>query len=62
MDYLLNIIGILYLVRVARNVLNLIINGLPSKLYLMRMKSVRLITVLNLIINGLPSKLKYLRN
>ena len=38
-------------------VLNLIINGLPSKLSLY-CSSVKGTTVLNLIINGLPSKLR----
>ena len=39
-------------------VLNLIINGLPSKLYWVSLLLKSWIYVLNLIINGLPSKLK----
>ena len=39
-------------------VLNLIINGLPSKLCQRMGTSERITIVLNLIINGLPSKLK----
>ena len=38
-------------------VLNLIINGLPSKLSIRGMRSSK-VPVLNLIINGLPSKLE----
>ena len=56
MDYLLNFIGSLFLAFGITLVLNLIINGLPSK-----QKSLNDMLdankVLNLIINGLPSKL-----
>ena len=43
-------------------VLNLIINGLPSKLSAIGHDSTaEIISVLNLIINGLPSKLQYVK-
>ena len=58
MDYLLNykVCSVSFLVTLF--VLNLIINGLPSKLK-KRLKSDAMVEekVLNLIINGLPSKL-----
>ena len=38
-------------------VLNLIINGLPSKLTAQEVAQAQMYQVLNLIINGLPSKL-----
>ena len=38
-------------------VLNLIINGLPSKQNILTIGAISFIFVLNLIINGLPSKL-----
>ena len=58
MDYLLNI-KICFIVKIVSIVLNLIINGLPSK----PMPEVSYVSimderVLNLIINGLPSKQK----
>ena len=57
MDYLLNI-GTITIACVDDNVvLNLIINGLPSKLNLSNINWTSFV-VLNLIINGLPSKRK----
>ena len=58
MDYLLNnIFPALLNVSGISNVLNLIINGLPSKQKEMLNVVKGKIEVLNLIINGLPSKL-----
>ena len=54
MDYLLNA-GMYMDDTFIEIVLNLIINGLPSKLYEFLVK-VEAVGVLNLIINGLPSK------
>ena len=59
MDYLLNYRDRLVKITGTDKVLNLIINGLPSKqkiIILKRKKTAGL--VLNLIINGLPSKRK----
>ena len=60
MDYLLNKLKkVKHSDEIAR-VLNLIINGLPSKLNSSNgIKSSYLFEVLNLIINGLPSKPLY---
>ena len=56
MDYLLNLI-LLDVLLMLYIVLNLIINGLPSKRNLVNQKLILLkMYVLNLIINGLPSK------
>ena len=44
---------------IAETVLNLIINGLPSKQNIEFRKDAISKMVLNLIINGLPSKLQY---
>ena len=58
MDYLLNLEKKnLFLGSDDKTVLNLIINGLPSKHMDKRPKIITLYGVLNLIINGLPSKL-----
>ena len=59
MDYLLNFKGSAIELEMAICVLNLIINGLPSKRICVVSFSLFLkhLTVLNLIINGLPSKL-----
>ena len=57
MDYLLNLINIPSVLDCTNSVLNLIINGLPSK-HLSYLEYDHLsFFVLNLIINGLPSKL-----
>ena len=56
MDYLLNFVYLTEVV-VTYHVLNLIINGLPSKLHQKLHLKEELLSVLNLIINGLPSKL-----
>ena len=56
MDYLLNLINNNWRNLVSSFVLNLIINGLPSKLKEIDLKLSSYL-VLNLIINGLPSKL-----
>ena len=55
MDYLLNYVKFLGLKDFVIGVLNLIINGLPSKLKTNNI-NVNNKKVLNLIINGLPSK------
>ena len=61
MDYLLNSTPIPEWLLKPRWVLNLIINGLPSKLKRLLTWKKTECYVLNLIINGLPSKLpKYL--
>ena len=57
MDYLLNYNEIKYLPNRPFPVLNLIINGLPSKQNDGTKKTRVWLLVLNLIINGLPSKL-----
>ena len=56
MDYLLNTKEVKKWLEVCLKVLNLIINGLPSK-HIGSDLSLRIANVLNLIINGLPSKL-----
>ena len=59
MDYLLNKYLGKLLELVKTSVLNLIINGLPSKHIIEMVKTKKIMSiVLNLIINGLPSKLK----
>ena len=59
MDYLLNVEGVTFGdVNLIAYVLNLIINGLPSKPLGLSLRGRLLVDVLNLIINGLPSKLK----
>ena len=63
MDYLLNKgLAISYGLKTIVGVLNLIINGLPSKLKMFKnyVTVVERVEVLNLIINGLPSKLHIL--
>ena len=58
MDYLLNYTNNLIYRQNIREVLNLIINGLPSKHKKKEVKKLKQDQlVLNLIINGLPSKL-----
>ena len=57
MDYLLNHTDIQRMQDIINVVLNLIINGLPSKQKEMLNVVKKKIEVLNLIINGLPSKL-----
>ena len=57
MDYLLNFTKILYL-NLCWWILNLIINGLPSKLNSSSSIPCIALYILNLIINGLPSKQK----
>ena len=61
MDYLLNQKKGYKTEKLNMDVLNLIINGLPSKLALNEFMF-ELIEVLNLIINGLPSKLECIYN
>ena len=61
MDYLLNIVYNAYYEDTFAQVLNLIINGLPSKLHHYKNWCLHLFLVLNLIINGLPSKLTYMK-
>ena len=57
MDYLLNPASrYLTALNAYARVLNLIINGLPSKLDKKKNAKLYLFAVLNLIINGLPSK------
>ena len=56
MDYLLNNNGKGFKSMSPESVLNLIINGLPSKLPKMKLMPYFSPSVLNLIINGLPSK------
>ena len=63
MDYLLNVSATVEVQPVAVEVLNLIINGLPSKRFSWGSRICPLQDqVLNLIINGLPSKLQVLQN
>ena len=57
MDYLLNSTSATFTYLIALSVLNLIINGLPSKRNIKYEKRKKFCRVLNLIINGLPSKL-----
>ena len=57
MDYLLNL-EVYLLLQLVSIVLNLIINGLPSKHKAKDLVKDKSVSVLNLIINGLPSKLK----
>ena len=59
MDYLLNTNSELAKKYNYDRVLNLIINGLPSKLKDGEFQVVAVGLVLNLIINGLPSKLSF---
>ena len=56
MDYLLNFYKEDNLKKFFTRVLNLIINGLPSKQKAENLSDKSLLYVLNLIINGLPSK------
>ena len=55
MDYLQYQTQTHYILLHTFDVLNLIINGLPSILYSMVIKGSFIVEVLNLIINGLPS-------
>ena len=57
MDYLLNNTFVLGFIGAFVVVLNLIINGLPSKRWVGNYVKRTSVWVLNLIINGLPSKL-----
>ena len=59
MDYLLNLKNkLIFIKQIFLPVLNLIINGLPSKLSkkAVSQAQIDMFKVLNLIINGLPSK------